>query len=122
MRSTEGTRIDELSLHSENRNSDTQRHVNYNRLLESKDMTRIEQSDGRFLVDAELLCEVFHMDEKDVQVGMRAGTIVSRCEEGSGEDSGRWRLTFTHGNRACRLVVDSAGTILKRATYPVRAR
>jgi len=90
--------------------------------MESKSMPKIEQSDGRFLVDAKRLCEVFHMDEKELQAGMRAGAIVSLCEEGTGEDSGRWRLTFTHGNRAYRLIVNSAGTILKRATFPVRAR
>lgn len=97
--------------------SDTQRFLKGN-----DNMTEVERSDKRFLVDAELLCKAFHLDEKDVQIGMRAGTIVSRCEEGVGEDSGRWRLTFTYGNRACRLIVDPAGSILKRATFPVRAR
>lgn len=85
-------------------------------------MTKIERSNEGFLVGAELLCEVFHMTEEAVRTGMRAGTIASRCEEGVDEDVGRWRLTFTHGDRACRLVVDAEGTILTRATFPVRAR
>lgn len=85
-------------------------------------MNKIEQMGDRFIVDAELLCKVFRMTEEGVRAGMRTGEIMSRCEKGVGEDSGRWRLTFTYGTRACRIVVDTAGTILTRATFPVRPR
>jgi hypothetical protein len=48
--------------------------------------------------------------------------ITSRCETGMDEDAERWRLSFDHGDRACRFVVDEAGTVLKRATFSIKTR
>lgn len=38
--------------------------------------------------------------------------IALLCERGTGEDSGRWRVTFYHGERRLRLVVDAQGNVL----------
>ena len=45
---------------------------------------------------------------------------ISKDQTGVEEDAGRWRLTFFHGGRALRLIVDAEGTILSRATFPAR--
>lgn len=40
--------------------------------------------------------------------------ITSRCERGVDEDAGTHRLTFYHGVRRLRLVVDDAGAVIER--------
>jgi hypothetical protein len=44
----------------------------------------------------------------------RAGAITSRSERGIGEDAGLYRLTFFHAGRRLRLIVDSAGRVIRR--------
>lgn len=83
-------------------------------------MTQIRREGEGFVVEAALLCDVFGLAEDEVRARMRDGAITTRCETGVDEDSGRWRLTFVHGDRACRFIVDDAGTILRRVTFPVR--
>lgn len=73
-----------------------------------------------FVVEAALLAEAFGLTEAGVRAAMRAGRIRSRCERGEGADAGRWRLTFEHAGRALRLVVDDSGSLLQRASFPVR--
>ncbi len=85
-------------------------------------MTVVERSGGDFVVDVEVLAETFGLSRDDVRQAMRDGAITSRCEAGVAEDEGRWRLTFYHRDRAFRLVVDTAGTVLKRASFPVQTR
>ncbi|MFW6024141.1 MAG: DUF6522 family protein [Dichotomicrobium sp.] len=80
----------------------------------------IRREDGAFVVEAELLAEAFGLSPERMRVFMREGAITSRCEAGTGADAGRWRLTFLHGERGCRFILDDTGTILKRATFPVR--
>lgn len=83
-------------------------------------MTTVERKAGDFVIDAALLANAFGLPQEEIKVRMRAGVITSRCEAGTAEDAGRWRLTFHHGGRACRFIVDEAGNILTRATFPVR--
>jgi len=85
-------------------------------------MTAIDRNGDGFTVDATLLAEVFRLTPAQVRQAMRDGRITSRCEAGMGEDAGRWRLTFHHGARACRFIVDDAGTILTRASFPIPPR
>lgn len=85
-------------------------------------MTTVERVAGDFIIEARLLAEAFTLPENDIKELMRNGAIASRCEAGVGEDAGRWRLTFRHGERVCRFVVDEAGAVLKRTTFPVKAR
>lgn len=79
---------------------------------------QVERAGEGFVVDAGLLAEVFGLVPEEVRVRMQDGRITSRCETGVGEDAGRWRLTFYHGGRACRITVDASGAVLGRATIP----
>ena len=85
-------------------------------------MTRIERTEAGFVVDADLLAAAFRLPAASVRAQMRDGRITSRCEAGVDEDAGRWRLSFYHGGRVCRLTVDADGTLLGRATFPAPAR
>lgn len=85
-------------------------------------MTIVERKAGDFVVEARLLADSFTLSENEIKALMRNGAIASRCEAGVDEDAGRWRLTFRHGECACRFIVDEAGAVLKRTTFPVKAR
>lgn len=83
-------------------------------------MKRIERDGDGFVVPAALLAEAFGMTEDEVRRTMRDGKLTSLCEAGEGKDAGRWRLTFRHGDRACRFIVDATGTVLTQSRFPVR--
>jgi Family of unknown function (DUF6522) len=85
-------------------------------------MTQVERDGSGFVVSAALLAEAFGMTEYRIRQAMRDGSLTSLCEAGVDTDTGRWRLTFRHADRACRFTVDEAGTILSTARFPVRAR
>jgi hypothetical protein len=85
-------------------------------------MTDVARDGEGFVVPAPLLARAFGMTEDDVAAAIRAGRMTSVCETGQDEDSGRWRLTFRHGGRACRFTVDATGRILKTARFPVGPR
>jgi len=85
-------------------------------------MTTIERDGDGFAVDATLLAEALGLTPAQVKERMRDGRITSRCEAGVDEDKGRWRLTFHHGAKACRFIVDDSGHLLTRASFPVRPR
>ena len=78
----------------------------------------VERTADGFVVDAALLAEAFRLPVAEVQARMRDGRIASRCEQGMGDDAGRWRLTFHHAGRACRLTLGPDGTVLARTTFP----
>lgn len=83
-------------------------------------MTSVERRAEDFVIDAALLTDAFGLSQEEIKARMRAGIITSRCEAGVDADAGRWRLTFHHGDRACRFIVDDGGNILKRATFPIK--
>ena len=85
-------------------------------------MTRVETNQDGFVVEAELLSDAFNVKPDEVQPLMRSGEITSICETGIDHDAGSSRLTFHYRDRAVRFVVDQAGTILKRSSFPVRSR
>lgn len=85
----------------------------------------VTRSGETFVVDAAVLADAFGLPEDAVRKAMADGRINSRCEMGMGEDAGRWRLTFRHGGRTLRLVVNAEGTVLARSRIsaaPGRAR
>ena len=84
-------------------------------------MTSIQAKAGDFVIDAALLADTFRLSQDEIKARMRKGAITSRCEAGVDDDAGRWRLTFHHGDRACRFIVDEAGNVLKRVTFPIKA-
>lgn len=82
-------------------------------------MSDVERDGDQFIVDAQVLAKAFALSSEEARARMQGGQIASLCEEGKGEDEGRWRLTFRHQGRALRFVVDADGEILSRSTYPV---
>tara|TARA_B100002049_G_C15735142_1_gene232133 strand:+ start:35 stop:334 length:300 start_codon:yes stop_codon:yes gene_type:complete len=84
-------------------------------------MSKVTFSTDGFVVDAEIVGAAFDLPPADVPGKLRVGEITSRCETGVDDDAGRWRLTFYSDGRALRLVVDEAGAILSRSTFPAHA-
>jgi hypothetical protein len=85
-------------------------------------MSTIAFEQGAFSVDADIVAAGLVIEPAFVQPLMRDGQITSVCERGTGEDAGRYRLTFFHGNRAFHLVVDEEGQIIERSTHDIEAR
>ena len=75
----------------------------------------IEITDSSIPVDASFIADSLNLTPAAVQAGMRDGTITCRCERGVGDDAGRHRLTFFHGSRRLRLVVDDLGAIIQHS-------
>ena len=71
-------------------------------------------NDG-FVVDVALLARLLDIPAADAQTLMREGRITSRCEEGVGEHTNQFRLSFFHGNRRACVHVDRSGRILARS-------
>ncbi len=82
--------------------------------MEALETNRIQFDGESFSVDAALIAESLGIGLSLIQTLMRQGKITSRCERGVDEDAGRHRLTFFHGNRRLRLVVDDSGAIVER--------
>ena len=85
-------------------------------------MTQVEVTQDGFVVDATVIAAAFKLPPEKIQPLMRSGDITSKSETGVGADAGRARLTFIHGDRAVRLVVDQTGAILKKTRFPIRSR
>src|SRR6056297_537744 len=85
-------------------------------------MSEVQRSGDQFIVDVQLLSAAFDLPTDEIRSRMREGWITSLCEAGSGEDEGRWRLTFRHDDCAFRLTVDRNGTVLGKSTFQVAAR
>lgn len=77
-------------------------------------MTPVQFGEGEILIDASVIAAGLRLGPEAVQKGMREGRITSLCERGTGDDEGRYRLTFFSGNRRLRLVVNEGGTIVQR--------
>lgn len=76
--------------------------------------TKVEFDGTSFSVDATLIAEGFGITPTFLRTLMRQAKITSRCERGTDRDAGRHRLTFFHGARRLRLVIDDAGRIVDR--------
>ncbi|MAW87076.1 MAG: hypothetical protein CMJ42_11155 [Phyllobacteriaceae bacterium] len=84
--------------------------------------SEVERDGDDFVVDAAVLASGFRLPVEEIRRLMREGRITSRTEAGEGEDHGRWRITFYHGERAFRLVLNPDRTIRSRGTFPVPRR
>ena len=76
---------------------------------------------GDVQVDASIIAEGLWLAPALVQPLMRQGRIASRLERGVDDDAGRYRLTFVHGRRQLRLIVDDAGHVLERSATELAA-
>lgn len=68
-----------------------------------------------FVVAAEVIGAALLVAPGDVQGMLRSGAIRTVTEMGVEEDAGRWRLSFVHGQRRLRLVVDGDGGVVTRS-------
>lgn len=75
-------------------------------------MAEVQFQNGTFDVDAGIIGRGLGLEAERIPVMMRSGEISSRTERGEGEDAGRYRLTFFHGNDRFQLIVDENGRIL----------
>jgi hypothetical protein len=85
-------------------------------------MSSIEFQEGAVSVDARLIAEGLSIDPVQVQPLMRAGRLTSLCEQGIGEDAGRFRLSFFHRRKCLQLVVDTDGNVVQRTTLHIQGR
>jgi hypothetical protein len=67
---------------------------------------------GGLRVAAEDLAGYLGLDPAAVPALMRSGAITSLYEEGRGEDAGRFRVTFRHGQTRLRFTCARDGTVL----------
>lgn len=74
----------------------------------------VEFGDGDVLVDAAVIAKGLRLHPQEVQERLRDGRITSLYERGTGEDEGRFRLTFFTDNRRFRLIINESGRILQR--------
>jgi hypothetical protein len=77
-------------------------------------MASIEFRDEEVLIDASVIAKGLKLEPDAIQMLMQQGRLTSLCERGTGEDEGRYRLTFFSENRRFSLVVDAAGGIIFR--------
>lgn len=78
-------------------------------------MNGIVLDHGDVQVDASIIAEGLWLAPALVQPLMRQGRIASRLERGVDADAGPYRLTFVHGRRQLRLIVDDAGHVVERS-------
>jgi hypothetical protein len=79
-------------------------------------MNPVLLGDGVIEIEASLIAEGLALSLTQLRQQMRAGRITSLSERGTGEDSGRHRLTFFSEHRRFRVVVDQRGAIIQRST------
>lgn len=70
----------------------------------------VEADEEGHTVDATVLAEKLGLDPETLSAELRAGRVRSLTERGEGEDAGRMRLTFRHGERAWAVQIEPDGT------------
>lgn len=86
---------------------------------------KIELTENGVTVSATDLGPLLGLPPAEVPGKMRSGEITSMHEMGTGEDAGRFRVTFWYAGQRVRLTCDSDGTVLSRlqnAVTPPPAR
>jgi hypothetical protein len=78
------------------------------------DLTQLAQ--GTVSLDVADIAGDLGLESEQVLEQLRTGRLAALCEQGIGEDAGRFRLTFVHQTRRLWLIVDQAGRILQRST------
>ncbi len=76
----------------------------------------IEITDGTFHVEAAVIAAGLEVQADRVLGLLRSGEITSTSEHGVGADAGFHRLTFYHGTRRFRVIIDEAGRIIRQST------
>ena len=79
-------------------------------------MAQVHFQDDSFDVDAALIAHGLGLEPAQIPTMMRDGQISSRCERGEAEDSGRYRLTFLHGDQRLCLIINERGQVIETST------
>jgi len=85
-------------------------------------MPAIEFQNGTFQIDASVLAAGLGLEASRVPELLRSGAITSRCERGTNEDEGRYRLSFFYAGRRLRLITDASGRVLQRSSIDFGSR
>lgn len=85
-------------------------------------VSRVEFEQGAVRIDAAIVAAGFKIAPALVQPLMHEGKITSLCERGVDRDLGTFRLSFFHGRRRLRLVVDATGNVIERSVAHIRRR
>ena len=85
-------------------------------------MHEVEIQEGIIQVDASIIGKDLDLEPFEVQRLMREGKLTSSCERGVDGDDGHYRLTFFHGGRRLRLIIDNAGRIIRRSLIDFGAK
>ncbi|MHA3976851.1 DUF6522 family protein [Halovulum sp. GXIMD14794] len=79
---------------------------------------KVQVSADGITVDARDLGPLLGLEPSEVPEKMRSGEITSMHETGSGEDAGRFRVTFWHDGQRLRLTCAEDGTVISRVKNP----
>lgn len=60
-------------------------------------------------IEGALVARALGLEVDEFRRLMEIRKIKVLCERGTGEDAGRWRATFYHGDRRARFIVDRSG-------------
>lgn len=85
-------------------------------------MSNVEFEEGAVCIDATIIAAGLAIQPALVQPLIRKGTLTSLCERGLDRDAGKVRLTFFHGRRRLRLIVDVEGNVIERSVTHIRGR
>jgi hypothetical protein len=66
-------------------------------------------------IPLEWVAHLLGLPPEGAQVALRAGILTSVLEKGEGRDAGRMRLTFFHGTRRARIILDADGRPVQRS-------
>lgn len=81
---------------------------------------RILFADGHPVIDAAEIAPLLDLDVMTFRKMMQSGRILTRTEQGIGDDEGRLRLTLTSPSLRLRLTCAADGEVLKRSRVMLR--
>ena len=96
--------------------------INTNMDSRSTAVSSIQLAEGAVNIEASLIATDLGLAAAQVLESMRSGRLTATCERGMEGDAGKFRLTFFHGNRRLRLVIDADGQILERSAARLHRR
>ena len=74
--------------------------------------TAVHRAEGAVEVDSPMVARGLKLPVEQFMAEMRRGIVYSLSERGSGEDEGRFRLTFRYRDRQFRIVVTATGEVV----------
>ena len=87
-----------------------------------KSCTGIDFHRDAIEIDAAIVAEGLGVVASQVSVLIRSGEITSLYERGTGQDTGRHRLTFFYQGKRLRVIIDNEGRLIRRSTIDFGGR